>query len=415
MEFLNISSEAATHLTSVMAASFTKVANVTEQLVGGPLYHFMTRHADVIYDLAKNVTNITAEGVSSLVKATDEVGTCEFIFSNTTTGNVTREVVSYNPADCGLYALYPPIKYLLVLILIVCTLWALFGNGCLLGVIMTANDMQEPGSIFLCALAICDIARCLMYSPSTIHSLLSGAPPGWLGCRIQAFLFSFLNCLTIYLQTGLLFCRWVHISFPYHFASHLASNRLALGMVACFSIALMPPLVGLARVGRVSTWALDVASVDIAKPVSLLLPCIPGGTESVVAVILCGIGVIIMCYIAGLISKVAWDNQKKHDKKQAWVTQADQLQKNLKAVKTFGIVVGVQWVCWAPSIILLTLVKLGGITVHISTMAIWGDITYGIMQTSTFSDSIVYAYRIDIYRKAAKKAYRKIRNIMNDF
>ncbi|XP_066285721.1 adenosine receptor A3-like [Branchiostoma lanceolatum] len=412
MGFPNISLEAVTNLTSITSGVLTKVTNVTEQLLGGLLHHFVTRHVNVTYDLAKNVTNITAEGVGSLLNVTENIGIyiCDFIFSNTTT---TGDAVSYDPADCGLYGLYPPIKYLLILILIASTLWALFGNGCLIGVILTDDDMQEPGNIFLCALALCDIAQCLMYSPSTIQSLLSGEPPGWLGCRIQAFLVQFLSCLTIYLQAGLLFCRWVHIAFPYHFASHLASPRLALGMAACFIVALVPPLVGLVRVGRVSTWALDVASADIAKPVSLLLPCTPGGTESTVTMFLCGLGVTIMCCIAGCICKVAWDSQKNHDRNQAWLAQADQLWRKMEAVKTFGIVVGVQWVSWVPLIILGTLVKFGGITAH--TTAIWGDFTYSIMQTSTFSDSIVYAYRNDVYRKAMKKAYRKMRNLINDF
>ncbi|XP_066275335.1 olfactory receptor 5B21-like [Branchiostoma lanceolatum] len=409
MNLRNISPEVVTNITG----GALTVANATKQLIGGLLNHFVTRHVNVTYDLVKNVTNITAEGVSSLVKATDEVAFCELIVGNTTTGNITTEVVSYNPVDCGVYALYPPIRYLLVLILVVHALWTLFGNGCLIGVIVTDDDMQEPGNIFLCAMALCDVAQCLMYSPSGIHSLLSGEPPGWLGCRIQTFLVSFLGCLTVYLQAGLLFCRWVHIAFPYHFASHLATPRLALGMAACFIIALMPPLVGLARVGRVSTWALDVASVDIAKPVSLLSPCAPGGTESTVTMFMCGLGVAITCCIAGLISKVAWDNQKKHDKKQAWLAQADQLQRKLKSVKTFGIVVGVQWVSWLPLLVFGCLLKFGGITAY--TTAIMGDITYSILQTSTFTDSIVYAYRNDIYRKAVKKAYRKMRNVMNDF
>ncbi|XP_035677214.1 olfactory receptor 2L3-like [Branchiostoma floridae] len=400
-----ISPEAVTKLTSAMAGAFTKVANVTEQLAGGILNHFVTRHVNVTYDLAKNVTNITAEGVSSLVKSIGDVGMCEFTFTNVTiSGNTTEEVVSYNPVNCGLYGLYPPIKYLLILVLIGFLLWTLFGNGCLIGVVMTDKDMQEPGNIFLCALALCDIAQCLMFSPSAIHSLLHGVSPGWLGCRIQAFLVSFLSCLTIYLQAGLLFCRWVHIAFPYHFAKHLASSRLALGMAACFFVALVPPLVGIARVGRVSTWALDVAAADIAVPVSLLLPCTPGGTESTVTTFLCGLGQIIVCCIAGLISKVAWDNEKKHDTKRAWAAQADQLPKKLKAAKTFGIVVGVQWASWVPLIIL--------VIAH--SAPIWGDITYIIMQTSTFSDSLVYAYRNDVYRKAMKRAFRKMRRMMND-
>ncbi|XP_078678506.1 uncharacterized protein LOC144914490 [Branchiostoma floridae x Branchiostoma belcheri] len=128
---------------------------------------------------------------------------------------------------------------------------------------------------------------------------------------------------------------------------------------------------------------------------------------------LCGFGVVITCCIAGLIFKVACDSQSKHDQKVAWAAQADQLPRKLKAAKTFGIVVGVQWASWMPLIIMVATLKFVGISEH--TAAILGDVTYSIMQTSTYSDSIVYAYRNDIYRKAMKKAYRKLRSVVNDF
>ncbi|XP_019647173.1 PREDICTED: uncharacterized protein LOC109487606 [Branchiostoma belcheri] len=334
-----------------------KSPNVTGQVAGGLLNHFVTRHANAAYGLAKNATDIAAEGASSLAKAAGDAGLCEFVFTNVTTGNTTVEVASYDPAACGLYSLFPPIKYLLVLYILVGMIWSLFGNGCLIGVIMTDEDMREPGNIFLCALSVCDIAQNLMYSPSTMHSLLTGEPSGWLWIRIQAFLVSYLSCLTIYLQASLL---------------------------------------------------LNNIFISLSLP-----PGTPGGTESTVTMCLCGFGVVITCCIAGLIFKVACDSQSKHDQKVAWAAQADQLPRKLKAAKTFGIVVGVQWASWMPLIIMVATLKFVGISEH--TAAILGDVTYSIMQTSTYSDSIVYAYRNDIYRKAMKKAYRKLRSVVNDF
>ncbi|XP_078678498.1 uncharacterized protein LOC144914483 [Branchiostoma floridae x Branchiostoma belcheri] len=217
--FPSMAAQAVANLTSVAAGAFTKVANVTEkvanvtgQVAGGLLNHFVTRHANAAYGLAKNATDIAAEGASSLAKAAGDAGLCEFVFTNVTTGNTTVEVASYDPAACGLYSLFPPIKYLLVLYILVGMIWSLFGNGCLIGVIMTDEDMREPGNIFLCALSVCDIAQNLMYSPSTIHSLLTGEPSGWLWIRIQAFLVSYLSCLTIYLQASLLII--VHCLMP---------------------------------------------------------------------------------------------------------------------------------------------------------------------------------------------------------
>ncbi|XP_066283074.1 uncharacterized protein [Branchiostoma lanceolatum] len=193
----------------------------------------------------------------------------------------------------------------------------------------------------------------------------------------------------------------------------LTPRRLAGAMVLCFLLALTPPLVGLARVGHIATWSVDLASVDIAEPASLLMPCTFGGPESVVAVMLCLLGMVISCCCAGLIYREARSKQQPHSIKEAWLARADKLRVKLKAVKTLGIVVLLQWVTWVPILVVGILSKAGAVT--IATAAFYGDICYVMLQTSTFSDSLVYAFRNKIYRKALAKMKRKIRLMVNDF
>ncbi|XP_066287840.1 pyroglutamylated RF-amide peptide receptor-like [Branchiostoma lanceolatum] len=389
---------------------FTNVTNATETFFGDLLYKFVTSHLNITYGLAQKITNAT--NVTSFTKATENGTLCDIVITNVTAGNVTTTVASYDPAACGIYGSYPAIQPLLIIILLCYTTWSIFGNGCLGVVIATNKDMREPGNMFLCALALTDVALSLSYTPIAIHSLVQGEHPGGLSCRIQAFFMSFLTVLSIYLQVCLWICRYVHIAHPYKFESMLTRGRLAGAMAGCFLIALAPPVVGLARVGTVYTWSMSVASVDIAEPISLMMPCTPGGPESAAVAVLCLLGVAISCGFACLIGKVAWDSETKHDQQLAWQAQADKLKKKLRAAKTLGIVVAVQWLTWVPLMVGAILTKVNVFTTD--TASVSADICFLIMQISTFSDSIVYAFRNEIYRKGVATVRRKIRNAVHD-
>ncbi|XP_066289727.1 5-hydroxytryptamine receptor 1A-like [Branchiostoma lanceolatum] len=239
---------------------------------------------------------------------------CDFVTTNITLGNVTSSVTSYNPAHCGVYGYYPPLQPLLSFILIFMTVWALFGNGCLLFLVCTEKNMREPGNIFVCALALTDITQILVYAPTTVYRLVHGEIPseGW--CRIQAFLNPSLSTLTVYLQASLWICRYIHIAFPFDYASMITKRRLAVTMAICVLIALTAPLIGVARVGTVQSWTVDESSVDIAQPISLMIPCTFGGPEVFLLIVLIIVGVVVSCVTAGLICKEALDSENRLQK-----------------------------------------------------------------------------------------------------
>ncbi|XP_035675386.1 QRFP-like peptide receptor [Branchiostoma floridae] len=417
MNLTSMSSGADTNVSSIAADVITNVFNVTERVGGDLVIRFATTHWNATFDLAKRMINHTTEdkSVINVIRAAQDVGLCDVIFSNvTSSGNVTTTVASYDPAGCGVYGSNPDLQPLLILILVCIILWAMFGNSCLIGVIATSENMQEPGNIFLCALAFTDISQSLMYTPTAIYSLVHGEPPGALWCRTQAFFVPFLSILSVFLLTSLWICRYIHIVWPLEFHSMLTPRRLVVAMVMCFLVAVTPPMVGLARVGKVVTWSVDLASVDIPKPASLMMPCTFGGPESVVAVMLCFLGVFVSCCCAGLIYREVRSKHLHHGTKEAWLAQADRLEVKLKAVKTLGIVVLLQWVTWVPILVVGMLSKVGAIS--LTSAAFYGDMFYVMLQTSTFSDSLVYAFRNEIYRKALAKIKRKMRlMVINGF
>ncbi|XP_035686744.1 putative trace amine-associated receptor 3 [Branchiostoma floridae] len=344
--------------------------------------------------------------VANILTNTSEVGAavCDFVTANITLGNVTTSVTIYNPAHCGVYGYYPSLQPLLSLVLVFMTVWALFGNGCLLYLICTERQMKEPGNIFLCALALTDIAQILLYAPTAVYNLVHEEIPGEGWCRVQAFLTSSLATFSVYLKASLWVCRFIHIAFPLDYSSLMSKRRLAVTMTICFLIAMTPPLVGIARVGTLESWTVDVSSVDIAQPLSLMLPCTVGGHYVIVFVTLSMIAVLISCVTAGLIFRVAWNNEKTHTKLTGIANH--QFNQKLQAAKTLAIITGVQLATWCPVIIAGLLWNAEVITVDKQLILV--DISFVIMMTSTFTDSIVYAKRKNIYRRTVEKIHSKI-------
>ncbi|XP_066304426.1 adenosine receptor A2b-like [Branchiostoma lanceolatum] len=342
----------------------------------------------------ENTTSVPVAISGAIVNGSTAVAI--ILTTTITLGNVTTSVTSYNPAHHGLYGYYPHLQPLLIVILVIMTAWPLFGNGCLLYLVCAEKNMREPGNIFLCALALTDIALILVYAPTTVYSLVHGEILDESWCRIQAFFVHFLHVLSVYLQASLWICRYIHIALPFKYAAMMTKRRLAIAMTICSLIALVEPL------GCVS-----VLSADIAKHPTIMLPLDIGGPEAVFYIgltIVC-VGVAISCIAAGLIYKVALDNEKRHQKLTG--IAKDQLSRKLKAAKTLAIVTGIQLITWLPSIITTCLMKAK--VIRTDTGLILGDISFIVRITSTFTDSIVYAKRKNIYRRAVGKIYGKTR------
>eukprot|EP00058_Branchiostoma_floridae_P028415 XP_002613906.1 hypothetical protein BRAFLDRAFT_98519 [Branchiostoma floridae] len=301
---------------------------------------------------------------------------------------VTAPEGVYNPADYGVYGYYPPLEPLLSFILAVMTIWSVFGNGCLLYLVCTEKNMREPGNIFLCVLALTDIAQILVYAPTTMRSLAHGEIP-------------------VYLHAGLWTCRFIHIAFPLRYASMMTKRRLAVAMTVCALIASVAPMVDVALVGTVQVWTMFESSVDIAQPLSIMLPCIFGGQNATVytGMVTTFIGVAISSVAAALICKVAWDNERRHTKLSG--IAKDQFDHKLKAAKTLMIITGIQLFTWLPGLVTGFLLK--GKVIGTDVGLILSDIFFVVMMTSTFTDSIVFAMRKNIYRRAVSKIYGKIR------
>ncbi|XP_035685673.1 trace amine-associated receptor 13c-like [Branchiostoma floridae] len=355
------------------------------------------------------VAMITAvAAVTRIMENTSEnPGVCGFVTRNITSGNVVTSVTSYDPAPCGLYGNYPASQPVLIFILVIMTAWSLFGNGCLLYLVFTEKNMREAGNIFLCALALADMAQILVYAPPTVYNLVHGEILGEGWCRVQAFLMKFLPVLSIYLQTSLWICRFIYIAFPLDYASIMTKRRLAVAMAACLLIALVTPVVGLARVGTVQSWTVDEypGAVDIAQPISLMLSCLSGGAEVDSMMALISVGLTISFITACLIYKVAWDSGKNQEKLTG--IAKDQLKHKLAAAKTLGIIFGVQLITWLPSTINTFLWKTGVIAPNKGVIA--ADIFFIVTMTSTF---LVFANSKNIYRRALTSMYYNIRKII---
>ncbi|XP_066289182.1 G-protein coupled receptor 26-like [Branchiostoma lanceolatum] len=364
------------------------------------------KNTSVTTSITGAIANITSAVAATLTNASElAVPVCDFVTTNFTLGNVTSSVTSYNPAHCGVYGYYPPLQPLLSFILVFMTVWSLFGNGCLLYLVRTEKNMREPGNILLCALALTDITQILVYAPTTVDSLVHGEIPGEGWCRIQAFIDPFLGTLTVYLQASLWICRYIHIAFPFDYASMITKRRLALIVAICVLIALTAPLIGVARAGTVQSWTVDESSVDIAQPISLMMPCIMGGPEVFLFIVLNIVGVVISCVAASLICKEVLDSENR--RQELTGIAKDQMENKLKSAKTLAIMTGVQLITWFPVVIVGLLWKTGGITSDMGSVL--GDVSFVVMMTSTFTDSIVFAKRKNIYRRAVGKIYGKIR------
>ncbi|CAH1250470.1 Hypp8861 [Branchiostoma lanceolatum] len=73
------------------------------------------------------------------------------------------------------------------------------------------------------------------------------------------------------------------------------------------------------------------------------------------------------------------------------------LENKFKAAKTLGILLLVYWLAWLPPIAMFFMSNI----MSMSTFSIAQDVLHIVLLTNTFSDSLLYAFRYEIYRDPA--------------
>ncbi|KAI8515205.1 odorant binding [Branchiostoma belcheri] len=93
----------------------------------------------------------------------------------------------------------------------------------------------------------------------------------------------------------------------------------------------------------------------------------------------------------------------------AWAEQANAWRVQIKLVYTHLMTLGVNCLTWLPILVI------GSTLILNDSVSIWLEVFWMVNQTSTFSDSVVFAFRYEIYRKALKQMVRKIRQIIDEY
>ncbi|CAH1247132.1 ADORA2A [Branchiostoma lanceolatum] len=358
-----------------------------------------------------NHNNVTTPIARALQNVSEVVGVCEVV-GNVTTNNNTLATVVFEPALCGLYGAAPSLAPVLILLLVCFLLLAVFGNGCLVGVILTTGHMKEPGNYFLVAMALTDTALALVYNPIAISGLAHGSYPAGPWCRLQAFFIIFLSVLSLHSLLGVWLCRYVHIAYPLNYKRVLTRRRMVHAMCLCVLIAAAPAALGVSPIHAFTVGASEEVLKDFEQPQTLITPCLAGPEGTILSVSVNLVAMVAIVCLVVLICCETRRNQTKHDQKMTWNAQAEDRESKMQAVYTLLIVVLVNWITWLPAFVVTILMKFGAVS--LAAASPWIDVATIILQSATFSDSLVYAFRYHIYRRALKKMYREIQNIFTD-
>ncbi|CAH1245646.1 GPR83 [Branchiostoma lanceolatum] len=315
------------------------------------------------------------------------------------------------PTRCGIYGAAPFLQPLLILIWLGILFWSLFGNGCLLAAMGTTMDMEERGNYFLAGMAVADILLALVHAPASISSLVSGEPmtEGW--CKIQAFLSPGAFNLSMSFMTGLWYCRYRYIVYPLTYQATVTTRRIAVAMVMSVVISFLPPAIFVLRHSIAGA-----ASANLARPTGLTIPCNVGGPERSVSLVvdILQFGVCTFCIVRVLFEarkhRVQIANQVPA---LAWVEQDNAWKVQMKIVYTHLITVGVNSLTWLPILAIGGMLTSGTLVLNNAT-SVWLEVFWMVNQTSTFSDSVVFAFRYEIYRKALRQLVRKIRQLIDE-
>ncbi|XP_078695143.1 G-protein coupled receptor 83-like [Branchiostoma floridae x Branchiostoma belcheri] len=331
----------------------------------------------------------------------------------TSTSGVLAACTLTAPTRCGIYGAAPSLQPLLIVIWLGFLLWSLFGNGCLLAAMGTTMDMEERGNYFLAGMAVADILLAVVHAPASISSLVSGEPmtEGW--CKLQAFLSPGAFNLSMSFMTGLWYCRYRYIVHPLTYQATVTSRRIAVAMATSVVVSFLPPAIYVLRHSSGG----GATSLSLARPTGLTIPCNVGGLERLVNLVIdiLQFGVCTFCIVRVLFEarkhRVQIANQVPAI---AWAEQANAWKAQMKIVYTHLITVGVNCLTWLPILAIGSMLAAGTLILN-DSVSIWLEVFWMVNQTSTFSDSVVFAFRYEIYRKALKQLVRKIRQIIEEY
>eukprot|EP00058_Branchiostoma_floridae_P019943 XP_002605433.1 hypothetical protein BRAFLDRAFT_74248 [Branchiostoma floridae] len=341
--------------------------------------------------------------------------TCEVVSENVTLENSTVTITSFSPVLCGLSGLYPAWRPVVVFVLVCFILLSIMGNGCLVGTIATRESMQEPGNFFLAALAVTDVFSSLLFIPSSIHNTTHGTYLSGAACKTQAFLVCVVGSLAHSFLLCLWVCRYVHIVSPMKFEEKLSRPRIALAMGLSVIFAVLPPFIGVIRNGEVKVVSYHGANGMQVSPTSIY-PCIPDLIEASVSSAICLATMIISTIIAIFIDREAQQHKENlkslspSPENSTDVVPPEVLEAKFKATKTLSIVLLIYWITWLPPIIMFFLSDI----VSMSIFSVAQDVLHIVLLTNTFSDSLLYAFRYEIYRKALVQMFRHCKNSIRD-
>ncbi|XP_078695418.1 uncharacterized protein LOC144924274 [Branchiostoma floridae x Branchiostoma belcheri] len=257
-----------------------------------------------------------------------------------------------------------------------------------------------------------DILLAVVHAPASISSLVSGElmAEGW--CRLQAVLSPGLFNLSMSFMTGLWYCRYRYIVHPLTYQATVTSRRIAVAMVTSVAISFLPPAIFVLRHHRDVT-----AVVGLAYPPVLTIPCNVGGPERLINLVIDIVlfGVCTLCIVSVLMEarkhRVDIANQVPAI---AWAEQANAWRVQIKLVYTHLMTLGVNCLTWLPILVIGSMLTSGTLILN-DSVSIWLEVFWMVNQTSTFSDSVVFAFRYEIYRKALKQMVRKIRQIIDEY
>ncbi|XP_066264284.1 trace amine-associated receptor 9-like [Branchiostoma lanceolatum] len=339
--------------------------------------------------------------------------TCEVVSQNITLKNSTATVSTFSPVLCGLCGLYPTWRPVVVFILVCFILMSVAGNGCLVGTIATRESMQEPGNFFLAAMAVTDVFSSFLFIPSSIHSTTHGTYLSGTACKTQAFLVCVVGSLAHSFLLCLWVCRYIHIVAPMTFEKKLSRSRVALAMAMCVLLAVVPSFVGVIRNGTMKVVTYHGANDMQASPTSIY-PCVPDLTEASASSAVCLLMMIISTILAILIYREAQrykDNLKNvSPSPEANAVPPEALENKFKAAKTLGIILLVYWLTWLPPIAMFFMSNI----MSMSTFSTAQDVLHIVLLTNTFSDSLLYAFRYEIYREALLQMFRHYKNAVRE-
>ncbi|CAH1249081.1 ADRB2 [Branchiostoma lanceolatum] len=311
--------------------------------------------------------------------------------------------------QCGIYGAVPSLQPLLIIVWLLILFWALFGNGCLLAAICTTLDMEERGNYFLGGMAVADILLALVHAPASIASLVSGRVTSDWWCKLQVLFSPGGFNLSVSFMTGLWYCRYRYIVYPFSYENTVTTTRIALAMVMSGVISFLPPAVHVLR-HSISGAA---TPLNLANSAGLIIPCGVVGPERSVNLIIDIFlyGVSTFCIVRVLLEarkhRVQIANQVP-----ALPEQTDAWKVSMKAVYTHLITVGVNGLTWLPILTIGGMLTSGVLTLE-NGGSVWLDVFWMINQTSTFSNSLVFAFRHEIYRQALRKLVRKISDLID--